>query len=72
MAKKIEWTQRSVIDRIQIYEYWRFRNKSTVYSERVETMLSKAVKLLSEFPELGIATNQPNVRVKIVLSFKIF
>lgn len=72
MAKKIEWTQRSVIDRIQIYEYWLLRNKSDRYSKRLEIIFTTTANLLSEFPLLGTRTTEPNLRVKVVRSFKIF
>jgi plasmid stabilization system protein ParE len=72
MAKEIEWTQRSIIDRIQIYEYWLHRNKSSAYSQRLEILFAKTAQLLSDFPQLGVATNRSSLRVKVVANFKIF
>jgi plasmid stabilization system protein ParE len=72
MAKKIEWTQSSIVDRIQIYEYWLARNKSDSYSKKLEMLFSRTSLLLSEFPNLGTATSVQGVRVKVLKTFKIF
>jgi plasmid stabilization system protein ParE len=72
MAKKIEWTQSAIVDRIQIYDYWAARNQSTSYSERLEFLFSNAANLLAEFPELGTLTSASSVRVKVLKTFKIF
>lgn len=72
MAKEIIWTKTAVQDRIKIYQFWASRNKSDLYSEKLEMLFSKAAKLLSEFPDIGTSTDLQGVRVKIIRDYKMF
>ncbi|MBI3235849.1 MAG: type II toxin-antitoxin system RelE/ParE family toxin, partial [Bacteroidetes bacterium] len=72
MAKKIEWTQTSIQDRLRIYHFWIDHNKSNTYSQKLEILFNEAAKLISEFPEVGTETDYPELRVKVVKSYKIF
>lgn len=72
MAKKIVWTQTSIQDRFKIYEFWLNKNKSDLYSEKLEKLFKEATKLLAEFPEIGTQTDFNEVRVKVVRDYKIF
>jgi plasmid stabilization system protein ParE len=72
MAKKIEWTQASIQDRFRIYHFWADHNKSDSYSKKLETLFNEAVKLISEFSEIGTETDYPDLRVKVVKSYKLF
>jgi plasmid stabilization system protein ParE len=72
MAKKIEWTQTSIQDRFKIYEFWIEKSKSDSYSQKLETLFNEAAKLISEFPEIGTETDFPELRVKVIRSYKLF
>lgn len=72
MAKKIEWTQTSIQDRFKIYTFWIDHNKSDSYSKKLEALFNEAAKLISEFPEIGTETDFPNLRVKVIRSYKLF
>ncbi len=72
MAKKIEWTQTSIEDRFRIYNFWIDNNRSDSYSEKLEILFNEAAKLISEFQEIGTETDYPDLRVKVVRSYKIF
>ena len=72
MAKKIEWTQTSIQDRFTIYHFWIDNNKSDSYSKKLEILFNEAAKLISEFPEIGTETDYPNLRVKVIKSYKLF
>jgi plasmid stabilization system protein ParE len=72
MAKKIEWTLTSIQDRLRIYHYWIDNNKSESYSNKLEILFNEAAKLISEFPEIGTETDYPDLRVKVVKSYKLF
>lgn len=72
MARKIEWTKTSVQDRFEIYQFWVRKNKSDSYSKKIEKLFNEAAKLISEFPEIGIETDFPGLRVKVVRSYKLF
>ena len=72
MAKKIEWAQTSIQDRFKIYYFWIENNKSDSYSKKLEVLFNEAAKLISEFPEIGTETDFPNLRVKVIKSYKLF
>jgi len=71
MAKKIEWTLTSIQDRLRIYHYWIDNNKSESYGNKLEILFNEAAKLISEFPEIGTETDYPDLRVKVVKSYKL-
>ena len=72
MAKKIEWTQTSIQDRFKIYQFWAQRNKSDSFSTKLELLFNEAAKLIAEFPEIGTETDLPDLRVKVIKSYKLF
>jgi len=72
MAKKIEWAQTSIQDRFKIYHFWTENNKSDSYSKKLEVLFNEAAKLISEFPEIGTETDFPDLRVKVIKSYKLF
>lgn len=72
MAKEIEWTKTSVHDRFKIYQFWIERNKTDSYSKKLEMLFNEAARLISEFPQIGTATDIPQVRVKVIKSYKLF
>lgn len=72
MAKKIEWTETSIRDRFNIYQFRIDKNKSDSYSKKLEKLFNEAPKLLSEFPEIGTNTDFPGLRVKVVKNYKLF
>ena len=72
MAKKIEWTEASLRDRVDIYRYWLERNKSDSYSEKLELLFDEAAELIAQFPEAGRETDFPNLRIKVIKHFKVY
>jgi len=72
MAKKIRWTERSLIDRSEIYRYWLHRNHSDVYPEYLERIFENAGELISLFPQMGVKTEHAGVYLKVVRDFKLF
>ena len=72
MVKKIEWSHASVLDRFHIYQFWVEKNKSDSYSIKLEMLFNEAAKLISEFPEIGTQTDLPNLRVKLIRTYKLF
>jgi len=71
MAKKVEWSEAALKDRLNIYLYWHARNNSDSYSRKLEILFTEAAKLISAFPKIGQPTNS-GVRVKIVSHFRIY
>lgn len=73
MAKrKIVWTEKANVERKKILEYWLHRNKSKVYSIKLNKLLIETVKQVAESPTIGRKTEFENVRVKIVRNYLLF
>ena len=71
MAKKIVWTETARNDRKEIFAYWNNRNKSTLYSYRLNLLFNDALKSVSLHPHIGKQTNYPDTRIKIVSYYLI-
>ena len=72
MAKKIEWTETSIQDRDRMYHFLSDQNKTDSYRKKVEILFNEAAKLISQFPDIGTETDYPDLRVKVVRSYKLF
>ena len=72
MAKEIVWTQSAIQDRFRIYQYWSQKNKSNLFSQKLERLFNEAATLLSEFPEIGTRTDFQDVRVKVIRNYCVF
>ena len=72
MAKRVIWTKNAQKDRKEIFEYWNERNKSKIYSKKLNTLFNHSVNLLKSRPEIGKKTDIENVRIKIVRDYLIF
>jgi addiction module RelE/StbE family toxin len=71
MAKQIVWSLRAQADRKEILNYWRQRNKSTVYVKKLNLLFKESITLLSKFPQIGNPTDVENVRIKVVKDYLI-
>jgi len=71
MVKEVIWSRRAQNDRKEIFTYWNQRNKSNIYSIKLNELFKKAVNLISEYPQLGKHTNNKNVRIKVVRDYLI-
>ena len=69
MAKQVIWSHRAQADRKEILAYWRKRNKSNVYSIKLNELFNEAVRLISEHPRIGKETNKEHVRIKVVRDY---
>lgn len=72
MAKRIVWTQQAQKERKEILAFWIQRNKSNVYSKRLNEIFKNWISLLSQRPLIGRKTDITNVRVKLVKDYLIF
>jgi len=71
MAEKIIWTLRAQNDRKRIFEYWNERNKSSAYSNKLNSLIKQTLKLLSRNPHLGKSTDIDQVCLKIIKNYFI-
>ena len=72
MAKKIIWSINAQDEVKAILEYWRERNRSNIYSHKLNLLFRKSVLLLAEFPKIGKLTDDKITRAKIVKDYIIF
>ncbi|QHI35821.1 hypothetical protein IMCC3317_11690 [Kordia antarctica] len=71
MVKQIIWSRRAQNDRKEIFIYWNKRNKSNTYSKKLNRLFKEAVRLISEYSEIGKSTDYTNARIKIVSDYLI-
>jgi len=72
MAQQIIWTITAHAERREILEYWVKRNKSNVYSRKLNKLIVAALHDISKNPMIGRKTDIQNVRVKIIREYLIF
>ena len=71
MARRIIWSRRAQSDRIEIFKYWNKRNKSNLYSKRLNGLFKEAVNLIAQYPKIGKPTDDHTARIKIVGDYLI-
>ncbi|MCX6220937.1 MAG: type II toxin-antitoxin system RelE/ParE family toxin [Bacteroidia bacterium] len=71
MARQIIWTQRAQKDRIEIFSFWNDRNKSVIYSKKLNELIKESLVLICKHPLIGRLTNKENVRVKVLREYLI-
>lgn len=72
MARQIVWTITAQAERREILEYWFKRNKSKIYSRKLDKLFTIALQDISKNPLIGRKTEMSNVRVKIVRDYLLF
>lgn len=71
MVRKITWTPNARKSRLEIFRYWDNRNKSKLYSQKLNSKYRKALQKVAKIPEIGIETNNNNVRLTLVSHFEV-
>jgi toxin YoeB len=69
MVKQIIWSQRAQDDRKQILEYWKNRNKSNIYSKKLDKRFREAINIIRDYPQIGKQTDDQKARIKIVKDY---
>ena len=69
MAKQVVWTLRAQDDRKKILNYWRQRNKSAVFSIKLNQLFINTINLIADFPKIGKPTSDNNARIKIIKDY---
>jgi len=72
MLKKINWSSKAKRDRSNILAYWIERNKSELYSAKLNQLFSKAVFNLAKYNLPRRVTEFKDVYVVLVKEYKIF
>ena len=55
-----------------IFEYFNFRNKSKLYSLKLNTLIQTELKALLQQPNIGKKTNSINVRGLLIENYYVF
>lgn len=69
MVKQIIWSRLAHINRYQILDYWINRNKSNVYSKKLNQIFEDTADFLGKHPKIGKETDVQNVRIRIVRDY---
>jgi plasmid stabilization system protein ParE len=69
MAKQVIWSRVAHQNRIQILDYWIKRNKSSVYSRKLNQLFEDTADLIGKYPKIGKNTEVPTIRIKIVKDY---
>ena len=73
MAKRIiVWSENAIFELKEILEYFNFRNKSKLYSSKLNSLIQLELKILSDYPEIGKKTDTLNVRGFLIENYFIF
>ena len=71
MARKVTWTVRAQNDRKEILTYWNSRNKSNLYSKKLNGLIIESLVLIAKYPLIGKRTDKENVRIKVLRDYLI-
>lgn len=72
MVRRIIWTSKADLIFSNILEYYIERNKSKVYSRKLNKEINDLINLLLKHPFLGTKTDYKDIRVLIKGDYKIF
>lgn len=73
MAKRIIiWSKIAKIQLKEILEYFNFRNKSKLYSLKLNRLIQSELNILRDYPYIGNETNSNNIRALFVENYFIF
>jgi addiction module RelE/StbE family toxin len=71
MARQIIWTQKAQRDRLEIFSFWNSRNKSVIYSKKLNELFKESLLLICKYPLIGMLTNKEDVRIKVLRDYLI-
>ncbi len=71
VVRKLKLTSTAIKQRNFVFEYWNFRNKSDLYSKKLNLKIKERTTILKSFPELGIETDFANTRVLYLSYYSI-
>jgi len=72
MVRRIVWSEHAEKIFFKILEFYFIRNKSKIYSKKLNSEIKKLIKFLEKQPFLGRKTDEPKIRVLTKGNYKIF
>lgn len=71
MARRLIWSPEARNSRKNIFDYWNNRNKSKVYSRKLNSLFNANLKIVIQLPEFGKPTFREDSKFIIVSHFEI-
>lgn len=71
-SRRIVWSETAKLELKDIFEYFNFRNKSKLYSLKLNTLIHTELKILLQQPTIGKKTDAINVRGLLIENYFIF
>jgi toxin YoeB len=62
MAKRVIWSEDAFHDKVQLFSYWNNRNKSNLYSRKLNKLFKDTIKSILKTPTLGRNANLKNAK----------
>lgn len=72
MVRRLEWSIEAINSRKNIFEYWNSRNKSKLYSKKLNKLFREGLQVVIRLPEFGQPTTEENIKFIIVSHFELF
>jgi toxin YoeB len=72
MAKKLRWSIKARSSRRNIFEYWNYRNKSKLYSNKLNKLYNEGLKIVVGLPKFGHPKVEESIKFIIVSHFEVF
>lgn len=73
MAKrKIIWSPKAKLDLFEILDFYYQRNGTKTYSKKLNSNFRKTIRLLANYPDIGVQADVQNIRNVIEGDYSIF
>lgn len=71
MARRLIWSVTAQNSRKNLFDYWNNRNKSKVYSNKLNSLFNENLKSVVQFPEFGNSAANDNIKYVIISHFEL-
>jgi toxin YoeB len=71
MVRRLVWSIEARNSRKNIFNYWNNRNKSKVYSNRLNQLVNSNLAMVLKFPEFGNSTKNELIKFVIISHFEV-
>lgn len=71
MVRRLIWSVEARNSRKNIFEYWNNRNKSKIYSNKLNLLFNANLQIILKLPEFGHPTKNENIKFIIVSHFEL-
>ncbi len=71
MVRRIVWSIEARTSRKNIFDYWNNRNKSKIYSNKLNLLFKQNLITITKLPEVGNSTINKEAKFIIVSHFEI-